>query len=98
MPNGGGKGAAIDIDHTIQSPEDVEVLIYSYYRNAEMHGSNLLLRLMRLLKDPVSQVNLTRHLADEARHAWIWTKRIRELGRAPIVVSDGYQVRMGQRA
>ncbi len=88
----------MDIDPAIRTPEDVEVLIYSYYRDAEMHGSNLLLRLMRVLKDPQSQVNLTRHLADEARHAWIWTRRIRELGRAPISVNDGYQVRMGRRA
>ena len=82
---------------TLQSPEDAEVLVYSYYRDAEMHGSHLLLRLMRRLDDPASQVNLTRHLSDEARHAWLWTKRIRDLGRGPVVVRDGYQVRMGRR-
>jgi hypothetical protein len=87
----------MDIARTIQSPEDAEVLIYSYYRDAEMHGSHLLLRLMRLLRDPASQVNLTRHLSDEARHAWLWTRRIRDLGRAPMRVEDGYQVRMGRR-
>ena len=27
------------------------------------------------LRDPDSQIKLTRHLADEARHAFLWTKR-----------------------
>ena len=85
-------------------PEDLdpqtahEVLIYSYYRDAELRGSNLLYRLLRLLLDPESQVNLSEHLADETRHAWLWTERIRELGGVPVPILDGYQVRIGKRA
>ncbi len=83
---------------SVESPLDAEILVYSYYRDAEMHGSNLLFRLLRVLDDPESQVNLTRHISDETRHAWQWTRRIGELGAAPIPVDDGYQVRMGRRA
>jgi bacterioferritin (cytochrome b1) len=85
-------------------PEDLdpctahEVLVYSYYRDAELRGSNLLYRLLRLLGDAESQVNLSEHLADETRHAWLWTERIRELGGTPVPIEDGYQVRIGKRA
>jgi rubrerythrin len=75
-----------------------EVLVYSYYRDAELRGSNLIYRLLRILDDPESQVLLSEHLADETRHAWLWTERIRELGAAPLPILDGYQVRIGRRA
>jgi len=75
-----------------------EILIYSYYRDAELRGSNLIYRLLRILPDPESQTLLSEHLADETRHAWLWTERIRELGGAPLPIVDGYQVRIGRRA
>lgn len=75
-----------------------EVLVCSYYRDAELRGSNLIYRLLRILDDPESQLLLSEHLADEARHAWLWTERIRELGGAPLPIVDGYQVRIGRRA
>jgi bacterioferritin (cytochrome b1) len=75
-----------------------EVLVYSYYRDAELRGSNLLYRLLRMLDDPESQIALSEHLADETRHAWLWTERIRELGGIPVPIGDGYQVRIGKRA
>lgn len=80
------------------SPVEQEVLVYSYYRDAELRGSNLLYRLMRMVDDPEAQMNLTEHLADETRHAWLWTERIKELGAAPVALDDGYQVRIGKRA
>jgi ferritin-like protein len=80
------------------SPLEREVLTYSYYRDAELRGANLLFRLMRLVDDPEAQINLTQHLADEVRHAWLWTQRIQELGAAPVPVEDGYQVRIGKLA
>jgi bacterioferritin (cytochrome b1) len=75
-----------------------EVLVYSYYRDAELRGSNLIYRLLRILEDAESQLMLSEHLADETRHAWLWTERIRELGGAPLPILDGYQVRIGKRA
>ncbi len=75
-----------------------EVLAYSYYRDAELRGSNLIYRLLRILPDDESQILLSEHLADETRHAWLWTERIKELGAAPVPITDGYQVRIGKRA
>jgi ferritin-like protein len=76
----------------------LEILVYSYYRDAELRGSNLIYRLLRILDDAESQLLLSEHLADETRHAWLWTERIRELGGAPLPIVDGYQVRIGRRA
>jgi bacterioferritin (cytochrome b1) len=76
---------------------DSEVRLYSYYRDAELRGSNLLYRLLRILPDGESQIALAEHLADETRHAWLWTRRIKELGATPLPVEDGYQVRIGRR-
>lgn len=80
------------------SDRDIEVLTYSYYRDAELRGANLLFLLLRMIDDPESQANLTQHLSEETRHAWLWTQRIQELGAEPIKVEDGYQVRIGKRA
>ena len=77
---------------------EYEVLAYSYYRDAELRGSNLIYRLLRILPDAESQVLLSEHLADETRHAWLWTERIKELGASPVLITDGYQVRIGKRA
>ncbi|HXQ20658.1 MAG TPA: ferritin-like domain-containing protein [Candidatus Acidoferrales bacterium] len=73
------------------------ILLLSYYRDAELRGANLLFRLMSHLDDPESQVKLSLHLADETRHAWLWTKRISDLGGAPAKLADGYQSRIGLR-
>jgi len=73
------------------------ILLFNYYRDAELRGANLLLRLMSHLDDPDSQVKLSLHLADETRHAWLWTKRITDLGGEPAKVADGYQARIGLR-
>jgi len=70
--------------------------LYSYYRDAELRGATLLLRLILRLEDSEAQVKLSRHLADETRHAWLWTKRIADLGAVPVRVTDGYQTRIGQ--
>lgn len=71
------------------------ILLMSYYRDAEIRGANLLLRLMQYLTDGDSQTKLSLHLADETRHAWLWTKRINDLGADPQPVGDGYQSRIG---
>lgn len=70
--------------------------LYSYYRDAELRGATLLLKLLMRVEDSETQVKLSRHLADETRHAWLWTKKITDLGATPVQVSDGYQTRIGQ--
>ena len=74
-----------------------QMILFNYYRDAELRGANLLFRLMSHLDDPESQVKLSLHLADETRHAWMWTKRITDLGGEPTKVADGYQTRIGLR-
>ncbi len=77
-------------------PRTIE--LFSYYREAELHGAGLLLRLLKLLDDdPQAQIKMTLHAADEARHAWLWTKRISDLGATPVNVASGYQTRIGIR-
>jgi len=73
------------------------ILLMNYYRDAELRGANLLLRLMSHLTDPDSQTKLSLHLADETRHSWWWTKRITDLGGDPSPIADGYQTRIGLR-
>jgi bacterioferritin (cytochrome b1) len=77
-------------------PRLLELL--SHYREAELQGARLLLRLMkRMDDDPEAQVNLTLHVAQETRHAWLWTKRIMDLGARPVKIADGYQARIARR-
>ena len=88
----------IDITKGIDADTSPDVAIFSYYRNAEQHGANLIFRLLKHLEDPDSQTALSQHLADETRHAWLWTERILRAGAKPMVVCDGYQTRMGKMA
>jgi bacterioferritin (cytochrome b1) len=72
--------------------------LFSYYREGELHGANLLLRLMKYLEDdPEAQIKLTLHVAEEMQHAWLWTKRMMELRSGPVPVRAGYQTRIGLR-
>ena len=79
------------------APADPRLLrLFSYYRDAELRGATLLLKLLQRIDDPDAQVKLTKHLEDETRHAWLWTKRITDLGGVPEKVDDGYQTRIGR--
>ena len=62
-----------------------------------MRGARLLFNLIGHLKDGDSQLKMTKHLSDETRHAWLWTRRIADLGGTPLIVADGYQRRLGLR-
>lgn len=78
-------------------PVDPKLLtLFSYYRDAELRGATLLLKLLQRIDDSDAQIKLTKHLEDEVRHAWLWTKRITDLGGVPEKVDDGYQTRIGR--
>ena len=78
--------------------DDHLVTVLSYYRSAELHGAALLLRLLvRMPDNTAMQVQLTRHVADETRHAWLWTQRIIDMGATPVPVTLGYQERLALR-
>jgi bacterioferritin (cytochrome b1) len=89
--------SASTIDFSKLSPAEKQILIYSFYRDAELRGARLLFNLLGHMKSGESQLKMTAHLADETRHAWLWTKRISELGGAPVMIDDGYQRRLGLR-
>jgi bacterioferritin (cytochrome b1) len=79
------------------SPVDKQILVFSFYRDAELRGARLLFNLLGHMKDGDAQLKMTAHLADETRHAFLWTKRISDLGGAPVMIDDGYQRRLGLR-
>lgn len=70
--------------------------VLNYYRDAEIRGAALLMRIMQRIDDPDAQVKLTKQIAEEMHHAWLWTKRITDLGGMPEQVDDGYQRRLGK--
>ena len=85
------------MDMSGSSPSEKLILIFSFYRDAELRGARLLFNLLGHLKDGDSQLKMAKHLADETRHAWLWTRRIADLGGAPVAIPDGYQRRLGLR-
>jgi bacterioferritin (cytochrome b1) len=85
------------MDFRGKSPVERQIIIFSFYRDAELRGANLLFKLLNHLKDGDAQLKMSKHLSDETRHAWLWTKRIADLGGSPILMEDGYQRRMGLR-
>ncbi len=85
------------LDFSRLSPAEKQILIFSFYRDAELRGARLLFNLLGHMKGGEAQLKMTAHLADETRHAYLWTKRISELGGAPIMMDDGYQRRLGLR-
>jgi bacterioferritin (cytochrome b1) len=89
--------SASTLDFSRMTPAEKQILIFSFYRDAELRGARLLFNLLGHMKSGDSQLKMTAHLADETRHAWLWTKRISELGGAPVMIDDGYQRRLGLR-
>ncbi|MGH7248987.1 MAG: ferritin-like domain-containing protein, partial [Pseudomonadota bacterium] len=85
------------MDFSGMTPAQKQVLIFSFYRDAELRGARLLFNLIGHLKDADAQLKMSKHLADETRHAWLWTRRIADLGAAPVMVEDGYQRRLGTK-
>jgi bacterioferritin (cytochrome b1) len=67
-----------------------DILLFNYYREAELRGADLILRLINRMDDLGLQEKLARHLADETNHAWLWTERIRALGGVPVRIDNGY--------
>ena len=93
----GVQGDSLLMNLSAMSANEKQVLIFSFYRDAELRGARLLFNLLGHLKDADSQLKMSKHLADETRHAWLWTRRIADLGGAPVTVPDGYQRRLGLR-
>jgi rubrerythrin len=65
--------------------------LLNWYRQSELEGALLLGRMVRVTDDPYVIAELTRHAADEARHAWLWQRAIAELGLASVRILRSYQ-------
>jgi rubrerythrin len=72
------------------------IRLLSYYRDAELRGTDLLLHIAGHEDVPWARANLTRHISDEARHGWLITEHIAKQGAAPERIQDGYQTRMAR--
>ncbi len=68
-----------------------ELWVLSYYRASELAGALLFGRLARRTGNDELRVFLTRHFADEARHAWLWTDTICRVGEVPLPITETYQ-------
>ncbi|TDD75666.1 ferritin-like domain-containing protein [Actinomadura darangshiensis] len=75
------------------APEDElePIWLLNQYRAAEVHGAGAIMRLGRLADGLELQRDLSRHLRDEAVHAWLWTKAITDLGGQIMEVDEPYQ-------
>jgi hypothetical protein len=71
------------------------IWLLNQYRAAEVTGAGVILRMSRLSDDLALSTDLSRHLRDEAVHAWLWTKAIRERGGEIVEVTEHYQERLG---
>jgi len=65
------------------------------YRAAEIHGAGAIMRMGRLADSTGLSADLSRHMRDEAIHAWLWTKAIKEMGGEIVEVDQPYQARLG---
>ena len=70
-----------------------ELWLLSFYRSSEIAGALFFGRLANVLKPGDVQIDLSKHFADEARHAWLWTDCIAKLGAEPLRLDDAYQRR-----
>jgi hypothetical protein len=70
-----------------------QLWLLSFYRSSEISGALLFGRLARAMRPGGVQADMTRHFADEAQHAALWTSCIEQLGAKPLRVNVAYQDR-----
>jgi hypothetical protein len=63
----------------------------NWYRQSELDGALVLGRIVRHATDPYLLSRLTRHCADEARHAWLWMHTLETLGLPSVRIRRSYQ-------
>jgi hypothetical protein len=68
--------------------------VLNEYRAAEVHGAGAIMRMSRLADSTGLSADLSRHMRDEAVHAWLWTKAITDMGGEIVDVDQPYQTRL----
>jgi rubrerythrin len=76
------------------SPDELEIL--SFYRASELAGAMLLGKLALQTTNDRLRPQLTEQCAEEARHAWLFTKLITDLGATPSRMTRTYQSEVGK--
>jgi hypothetical protein len=84
---------SIEDTRRIMSLSDNERWILSFYRNSEISGALFFGKLARSIRNPSIQKDLTKHFADEAQHAWIWSDTLQQVNLTPIRLTTVYQDR-----
>ena len=69
------------------------IWLLSFYRTSEIAGALFFGRLAKSLRPGPIQMDLTRHFADEAEHARLWTDCLAGLGAHPLKLEETYQER-----
>jgi hypothetical protein len=70
------------------------VWLLNQYRAAEVSGAGAIMRMGRLAEGAQLSADLTRHFRDEATHAWLWTRALREIDGEIVDVDEPYQSRL----
>src|SRR3989338_9989623 len=73
-----------------------ELYILSYYRAGELAGAVLFGRMAIVTDIDEIRILITKHCLEEAKHGWIWTKTIQDLGHIPLKVTNVYQTEYGK--
>lgn len=73
-----------------------ELAILSFYRASELAGAILLGKLALQTGNDRLREPLTEQMAEEARHAWLFTKLISDLGATPMRMTRTYQSEVGK--
>jgi len=81
---------------TTRPDDDISDLMWllNQYRAAEVHGAGAIMRMGKLADQSSLRTSLSRHLRDEAVHAWLWTRAIEELGGEVVAVPEPYQAKL----
>jgi bacterioferritin (cytochrome b1) len=75
-----------------------ELWVASFYRVSEISGALFFGRIARSLKPGAVQRDMTKHFADEAQHAWLWTDCLQRMGAEPLKLDQSYQDQYGAAA
>jgi rubrerythrin len=70
--------------------------LLNFHWEAEIQGLRFVFEMLKLLEDEDSQINLARLAADEARHLWLVSKEIVDLGGTPMPDSRAHRMRRAQ--
>lgn len=81
--------------HSKLDPDD-PLWILNQFRAAEVHGAGAIMRMGRLADTARLRKDLSRHLRDEAVHAWLWSRSIVDLGGTIEDIAQPYQAKLSQ--